>query len=166
MIKLRHIADLTIDEVMACYTASEASGVADVTFYDGAIKAASAFYLFLRDCDAWFVRMDDKAGLPAACFWLNAYQGKTAAIHFMTYPDSGVDPLLLGRLALKYVFEHTELESLWGCTPKPFRHALRFVKRLGFNAIGQIPAACFIERKSKHVDGVISVVNAGVYRHG
>jgi hypothetical protein len=165
-IRLRHIAELTIDDVMACYAAAERNGVAAVTFYDGAIKSAAAFYLFLRDCDAWFVRLDDERGKPAGCFWLNGYQGKTAAIHFMTFHDSGVDPLLLGRLSLRYVFKNTDLASLWGCTPRPYRHALRYVGHLGFKVLGQIPAACFIERKNKHVDGVISVIEAGEYRHG
>ena len=69
-----------------------------------------------------------------------------------------------GTLAAQTLSQATDsadqycLDALYGLTPAPFRHALSFVKALGFQEKGRLPHALSLQRNGKErtVDGVIT----------
>ncbi len=45
------------------------------------------------------------------------------------------------------------LSALIGITPKPYRHALAFIRKLGFRIAAELPQACYFARKTVLTSG-------------
>lgn len=60
------------------------------------------------------------------------------------------------------------LSALIGITPKPYRHALAFIRRLGFTLVCEVPEACFFAEKACCKDAVFSMLTRDLYlqKHG
>ena len=152
-----HAAHLPKDEVAQLYPLAKAHSRADIVFYDGVIRDWRSWVDFITDCKAWVVRVRNEQGI-VGFFWLNGYMGRTAMMHFCVFDSMPFeDAVELGRQSVAYVFKHTEMQSVYGCTPRIYRHVFPFIKALGFRILGEIPGACYIKRKDKYVPGVVSV---------
>lgn len=153
-----HAAHMGKDEVATLYLMARESGLADVVFYDGDVTDWRGWIEFLRVSQSWLVRVNNTAGKVVGFFWLNGFAGQTAMMHFCIFDSVGFEAAVeLGRQSVAYVFRNTEMQSVYGCTPKVYRHVFPFIKALGFKVLGDIPGACYIKRKDKHVPGVVSV---------
>ncbi len=144
-----------------------------ILFYDGEMPDFEAFYAWLtaKDKDARFIVRGGCAenggcaqGLDfLALYWLNNPLGKAVMIHFCflrrafcEQEEIGlytVKSLLLCRQNGEYV-----VSALLGMTPKPYRHALAFIRKLGFRIAGEVPQACFFARQNKCKDAVFSML--------
>lgn len=135
-----------------------------VLFYDGEIADFSAFQTWItaKDKDARFVA--DLDGEIKALYWLNNPLGKSVMIHFCFLRKAFCEQEEIGRYVVKSLLFCTDtkgeyvLSALFGLTPKPYRHALSFIQKLGFRLVGELPAACYFARKKTCKNGIVSIL--------
>lgn len=135
-----------------------------VLFFDGEIADFAGFqtWILAKDKDARFVAGAD--GKIKALYWLNNQLGKSAMIHFCFLRQAFCEQEEIGRYVVKSLLlcrnERGEyvLSALYGLTPKPYRHALAFIQKLGFRLIAELPEACFFARKNACKNGIISIL--------
>jgi hypothetical protein len=157
-----HMSDA---EIVDLYYGILSDGFGDILFYSGGTQNPDDWLDFVKLSTTWLVRVTHKSGQPVGLFWLNGFQGHTAQMHFAVrrgWPDK----LGAGRASVGWVAEKTELESLYGCTPKPFKHAIVYAKKVGFVMGHELPGACYIAKKDKYVPGVTSVLDLTIFREG
>lgn len=153
---LQHAAHLPKTRVLDLYHLAQVNGVADAVFYDGGVSSTMAWAEYIRTSQAWLVACFRK-GETVGFWWLNGFIGRTAMIHFCFW-DLGLDDAVrLGRQSLHWLFEQGDLDSVYGVTPKHYRHVFPFILRAGFTLMGEVPGACYLKRKDRHVPGVLSV---------
>ena len=107
--------------------------------------------------ETWWLALVENGKEPVGFFWLNGYMGRTAQIHFAIFEECRQDSVQIGKAALAWLDELGWLHSVYGLTPATHRHVFPFIKALGFQILGNVPGACWVERKNKYVDGVASV---------
>lgn len=135
-----------------------------VLFYDGEMEDFSAFLTWLsaKDKDARFVA--DLNGEIKALYWLNNPLGKSVMIHFCFLRNAFCEQEEIGRYVVKSLLLCTDrngeyvLSALYGLTPKPYRHALAFIQKLGFRLLGELPEACYFARKKAWKNGIVSIL--------
>ena len=155
-----HKAYMADDELKWIYEAicSDAT-LCKTLFYDG---APGCLGVFLDRADQWWLtavaRPDDTT---VGVFWLNGYQGRSAQIHFAIFEGHRAEAVQIGRATMDWLYEQEWLHSVYGLTPATHRHVFPFIEAIGFKIIGKLPGACWIERKQKHVAGVLSVYDFG-----
>lgn len=93
----------------------------------------------------------------AAIVLLTLFSGKSAVFHFCLMP--GWDRLWtdLGRNILDWLFWTGKFSSFVGVTPSCYRHVLRGLPRFGFVPRCIVPEGCFIRRRKRYCDMVLSV---------
>lgn len=144
-----------------------------ILFFDGEMPDFEAFYAWLaaKDKDARFiVRGSAQCGgsLPRkedflALYWLNNPLGKAVMIHFCFLRRAFCEQEEIGRyvteslLLCRHDGEYA-VSALLGMTPKPYRHALAFIRKLGFRIVCEVPQACFFARRNKCTDAVFSML--------
>lgn len=134
-----------------------------VLFYDGEMEDFPAFlaWLLAKDKDARFVAAN---GEIKALYWLNNPQGKSVMIHFCFLRNAFCEQREIGLYVVKSLLLCKDdkgefvLSALYGLTPKPYRHALSYIRKLGFRLIGELPAACYFARKKNWKNGIISIL--------
>lgn len=135
-----------------------------ILFYDGEIEDFSAFYAWLlaKDKDARFVAGLD--GEIKALYWLNNPLGKSVMIHFCFLKNAFCEQEKVGLYVVKSLLLCTDtngeyvLSALYGLTPKPYRHALSYIQKLGFRLVAELPQACYFSRKKTWKNGIISIL--------
>lgn len=167
-------------------------GSADAMFYDGGVRCVGDFVAFMQAPDVFCyvvyasganvgaaventvgdtVKMPGNAGTPLALAWLNNFSGKAAMMHFSLFKSALSRKEALGRFVLGFLLHARVgdaycLDALYGMTPKPYAHVLRYIRRIGFQVQGTIPGAVRMIPNSykegrgdsvTYVDGVISV---------
>ena len=128
-------------------------------WYDGA--PVSWFDWKDRIRDWWLASVTGPNDTIVGVFWLNGYQGRTAQIHFAIFEEHRERAVQIGKATMEWLSELGWLHSVYGLTPVTHRHVFPFIEALGFKIMGKVPGACWIERKQKHVAGVLSVYDFG-----
>lgn len=118
----------------------------------------------LQDC--WFKA--DYVGLawtgnkvsPSMACWLAAPGpgSRCAMIHFCFARQARPLALQIGFEMLNRIANETGLKSLVGLLPATYRHAINFVKRLGFCHAATLAGACPMDGRGT-VDGVLVTMN-------
>lgn len=126
--------------------------LARTIWYDGAPKD-----LKNKAKEWWLVRVAGAGDRTVGVFWLNGYQGRTAQIHFAVFEDSRSEAVEIGKATMRWLDEQGWLHSVYGLTPATHRHVFPFITAIGFQILGRIPGACWVERKQRYIDGVASV---------
>jgi len=62
---------------------------------------------------------------------------------------------------MQWLSELGWLHSVYGLTPVTHRHVFPFIEAVGFKILGSVPGACWVDRKQKHVAGVVSAYDFG-----
>ena len=135
-----------------------------ILFYDGEMTDFAAFQTWLQaaDKDARFVA--DADGKIKALYWLNNPLGKSAMIHFCFLRQAFCEQEAIGRYVVKSLLFCRDkrggyvLSALYGLTPKPYRHALAFIRKLGFRLVAELPEACYFARRTTYKSGIISML--------
>lgn len=109
----------------------------------------------------WFVRVRTSDNGTVGTFWLNGYMGRTAQIHFAIFEEHRANAVEIGKATLQWLEDLGWLHSLYGLTPVTHRHVFPFIQAIGFQLLGTVPGACWIERKEKFIAGVVSVYDFG-----
>ena len=128
-------------------------------WYDGAPAGPHSW--LKRTKDWWMAQGRTEYGTPVGVFWLNGFTGKTAQMHFCIYPERHAEAVDIGRAAMDWLDSLGWLKSVVGITPVTHRHVMPYIQALGFQVIGKVPGACYIERRDKYVDAHISVYTFG-----
>lgn len=124
-------------------------------WYDG---APSTWAEWLSRIDSWWLACVNSADdHTVGVFWLNGYAGRTAQIHFAIFEENRHEAVQIGQATMQWLDELGWLHSVYGLTPATHRHVFPFIEAIGFKIVGRVPGACYLQRKQKHVDGVISV---------
>ncbi len=145
-----------------------AEQIAPRLFYDGGVRSEEAFIQFMTAqdvyCYAAYVR-----GNPVALTWLNNFSGRAAMIHFAIFSAGLSFKTEVGRHVVHFLLHARHegeycLDTLYGLTPKPYAHVLRFIRRVGFRVQGEVPSAVPLRVRgpegmsfTRHVGGVLSV---------
>ncbi|MGX7950644.1 hypothetical protein [Oleidesulfovibrio alaskensis] len=154
-------------------------------FHDGCIRSAQDFISMATSPAVWFYGVYGPSDAEhctaqkraAAFFWLNAFSGRTAMIHFAVlygglrhaeHIGRQVCGFLLGRrrhtaCETPYADSGTTpgtapLDALMGLTPCRNRRALRFIRRLGFMPVATLPGA--VRQGTGYGDAVLTMLTA------
>lgn len=135
-----------------------------ILFYDGEIKDYSTFaaWLLAKDKDARFIASSQ--GEIKALYWLNNPLGKSVMIHFCFLKNAFCEQKEIGLYVVKSLLFCKDrqgeyvISALFGLTPKPYRHALAFIQKLGFAFVGELPEACYFARKNAFKTGIFSIL--------
>lgn len=128
-------------------------GKKDIVFYDGEIATCDDFVQFMQD-DTNYVYAAYERGELLALVWLNNFMGRCAMIHFTMFYNSkgreqGIALYLLNFLLFSKDGADFCFEALFGLTPRVYRHALRFIEKLGFRLVTEMPSAVFFQKKER-----------------
>jgi hypothetical protein len=145
-------------EVIALFQELEAQDMVGRLFYDGGIKDAAGWLQYMRGM-CWLVKVIEKGNGCVGVFWLNGFQGRTAQVHFTIWKHHADSQVIIGKAVVEWLASLKQFDSLFGCTPKPYRDVVKLIKEVGFGIVGELPGACFIDRYSKYVPGVISTLD-------
>ncbi len=160
--------ELSAEDLAAVWTRLLEEGIADSLFYDGGISSAAAFVRFMTGSRVFcYVLERTEDGLPLALSWLNNCMGRAAMVHFAVLRAGLPSKVEIGRHMVGF-FLHAQqqgaycLDALYGMTPAPYAHVLRYVRRLGFRMQGTLPAALYMASQGRaggacFVDAVLSV---------
>lgn len=147
---------MTPEELVALYESVKARPLLMRTvWYEGQLAGPQTWLNWTKSM--WLVRVDYDNGETGGFFWLDAFCGRTARIHFAIYDEYQQDAMTLGHAVMNWLQEYGWLYSVYGVTPVVYRHVIPFIEALGFQILGKVPGACFMERKNKHIDAVVSV---------
>lgn len=118
----------------------------------------------LTDC--WF--RADYVGLawtgnkvhPSMACWLTAIGpgSRCAMAHFCYAKEARPLAMKIGRKMLELIAGESGFQSLLGLLPATYRHAVKFVRRLGFEHAARISKACPLAGRGT-VDGVLATMN-------
>lgn len=100
-----------------------------------------------------------KASPSMAC-WLTAIGpgSRCAMAHFCYAKEARPLAMKIGRKMLELIAGESGFQSLLGLLPATYRHAVKFVRRLGFEHAARISKACPLAGRGT-VDGVLATMN-------
>lgn len=146
-------------ETKELYHIVEQSGMAPALFYDGGIRNAETFYATVKREHWDLIRVKDEHGEIVTIVWLNGYIGRSAMIHFCSF-CSLEESIDIGQQVMMYLKNWGHLDSVYGITPKHYRHVFPMLEGIGFDVkLAELPGACYLDKKQRHVTGVASVFN-------
>lgn len=158
-----NICLLPLAQCPELYTAMQSEGLVPIVFYDSPVDAESFMELMAHSI---VLRVEVQGTLMAAA-WLRDVQGETASLHFCFFKAGRRHAAELACAALRYVFSISNLQSLYGLTPKVYRAAVRFVLATKGKILGEVAGACVLHHRGRRiVPGVISTFNRREYCMG
>ena len=85
---------------------------------------------------------DEREEKLAGALWVIP-SGMCGTVHFVIFKEWHADGVLLGREAVRWIFETWPLEALFAAFPAPYRHLRTFMEELGFVVWPErLPKAC------------------------
>ena len=138
------------------------AGLAEVVFYDGRIRCVGDFveYFSSPENHVYGIYLE---GEPGGLAWLNGHEGRSARVHFTSlsprvYREHAVP---MGRCFTQGMLNASRggeyvLDVLVGVTPSDNRLALRFIRRLGFARVGEVPHALWLAGRRQSGAAVVS----------
>lgn len=125
-------------------------------FYDGHITTPEQFLESMQkpaNVPVFFFDGSEPLGFA----WLNGVSGGLAFAHFGGTLAAKGRSVRVGQMAVRYWFKNFEfLELILGITPQPNRIAVRFIERIGFRVLGEIPGMLWDAYQAERVSAVIS----------
>ena len=154
-----HKDHMSNDELQVIYETIKADATLWKTlWYD---SAPASYTAWMNRIIPWWLARVSRDDATVGVFWLNGYMGRTAQIHFAVFEPHRAEAVEIGNATMQWLSELNWLHSVYGITPATHRHVFPFIEALGFKIVGKLPGACWIERKQKHVAGVLSVYDFG-----
>lgn len=136
---------------------AQMSGVMTRVFYDGSVSQPKDFLAAMQNKTNYPVFGFHK-GEPIGWAWLNGLAETHAQVHFCTLPSAGAKLALKGaKAALLYWFTAMpNLRVITGFTPANNLVAVKFIERVGFKRVGDIPNMLVDAYTGESVDAVLS----------
>lgn len=114
-----------------------------------------AFLHFVKSPENCFAVVYDSEIKPVAFYWMNNFSGRCAAIHFCVLRHAFSQSFDIGKYVCHWILDTGYVDTLIGITPKVYRAAIKFVKRLGFVEKAAIPKA--FELNGRYIDGILTI---------
>ncbi len=144
--------EMTDEELGRIYDQARKEGALDLVAYDAAVSR-DLFMLFARRAEV-FGAVHGEEEIPLGFFYLNAFEGRTARMHFCFLAAGRPERREIGRTVLKWCFATFDFECLVGIVPAINRGAVAFALEAGGRRMGEIPGCCWIEKLKRTVAGV------------
>ncbi len=160
--------NLSDEFLCAFWQKALAQKVAQATFYEYLPPTPEDFCSWVRGQDLRFIQ--NYQGEAIAMYWLNNPLGKAVMIHFCFLKEAVAHREAVGRYVTKGLLEakingEYVVSALMGITPKKYRHALNYIKILGFELVAELPEACFFSQKKRYEGAVISILTRNKRRN-
>lgn len=133
------------DDMEKFFQRIQQDGSANIVFYGDKIKTAKDFISFMKDTKN-FPTIITVDGLISGIVWLNGISKNYAFGHFCLLRNTwGEHTLHIGQKVLDYWFSINDkhgdpvLDVIIGIVPSFNTKALKFIERLGFKRVGEIP---------------------------
>ena len=127
-----------------------------LVFYDGTITTPEAFKALMQkpaNVPVFFFDGSEPLGFA----WLNGLNGGLAFAHFGGLKSARGRSVKIGQLAVSYWMANFKfLQVILGITPQVNRLAVRFIERIGFKVLGEIPRVLWDAYRAEKVSAVIS----------
>lgn len=136
---------LSDDNVKQIFHRMKSEGTLHVVFYDGSIKTEDDFVAYLKspnNLPVFILSDGELSGLA----WLNRVEGNHATAHFCLLKNVwGEKSYDVGKKVLSYWFSFPGSDGeplfdlLLGVIPSFNQKAIKYIEKLGFRVIGEIP---------------------------
>lgn len=127
-----------------------------LVFYDGSVTTPEQFLGVMQKPANVPVFFFDGAE-PLGFAWLNGLNGGLAFAHFGGLKSARGRSVRIGQLAVAYWMHNFKfLQVILGITPKPNRLAVRFIEKIGFKVLGEIPRVLWDAYRAEKVSAVLS----------
>jgi len=127
-----------------------------ILFYDGTITTPEQFMEAMKkpaNAPVFFFDGTEPLGFA----WLNGFSGGLAFAHFCGLRAARGRSVQVGLLALQYwMTAFVWLRVILGITPSNNRMAVRFVQKIGFTPLGEIPGVLYDAYNAERVSAVLS----------
>jgi hypothetical protein len=131
-------------------------GTFHLVFYDGTITTPEAFKATMQkpaNVPVFFFDGTEPLGFA----WLNGLNSGLAFAHFGGLKAAKGRSVKIGQLAVRYWMANFKfLQVILGITPQPNRLAVRFIERIGFRVLGEIPNVLWDAYRAEKVSAVLS----------
>lgn len=124
-------------------------------FYNGHLKSPGEFLEFMKrpaNLPVFFFDGTEPLGVA----WLNGLDGVLAFGHFAAMKNARGSTLELGEMVLRYWMSWGLFNTILGVIPAWNVLAVRFIQRLGFKVLGEIPEVLYDAYRGEHVNAVVS----------
>lgn len=98
----------------------------------------------------------DTGQVPVGIAWFDNCMCKLMWSHFCLYPAYQHEATKWANIILAKV-KSWGIHTLMGITPKPYRHARKFITQLGFEQVATLPQACYLAKQDRYTDGILSM---------
>jgi hypothetical protein len=119
-----------------------------IVFWEGSVKSATEFVLWLKLPTNHPVFLTDEAGKPVFVAWLNRYDNGTALAHFCAlgrYRIGSIETTMRYWAGLKNGSGEPVMHTFIGMIPSFNQKAIRLVEKCGWHSRGEIPGAFLLE---------------------
>ncbi|MFI3270928.1 MAG: hypothetical protein R3Y11_02340 [Pseudomonadota bacterium] len=156
----------------------ESEGLHRAVFYDGAVRCAEDLANLLAPGRAWAYCFEVH-GQVLALWWCNGHAGHMAQIHFCIFEAGRPHGHYMGMTAVRFIMkvgkcdvhgvplsnDSAPVSVLCGVTPAPYRHAIGYATKLGFQITAALPRSCYLSpnalggrKHGRYVDGVLTIL--------
>ncbi|MFV0347296.1 MAG: hypothetical protein ACK5JO_01830 [Halodesulfovibrio sp.] len=160
------VRTLTEDRLAELWFRLSDEGLVEALFHDGGVRNVGEFMAFMESEKVYCYAVY-REGAPIAFTWLNNFAGRAAMIHFAVLAAGRGVKTEVGRFVVRFLLHGKDsggnycLEALYGLTPEPYAHVLRYIRRLGFRKMGSIPGSVVMRKTEDdspvYVGGIVSV---------
>lgn len=179
MYKTLRIKDMPEEQLKLFWKILQESNVGRMTFYEYMPSTTEEFCKWAREKNkdlrfivshnyvieqTKFITSEDVQKYFRAMYWLNNPLGKSIMIHFCFLKHAFAEQDAVGNYVVSGLLETKNpqgefvLDALMGVTPCVYRHAIGYIKKLGFSILGRLPNACFFEEKQRYKDAYLSLL--------
>lgn len=136
-------------------------GTFQTVFYDGTVNSSEDFLKVLKATHNYpvFPLVNGSIGAVA---WINDLRKNYATAHFCVFKEHwGANSIAMGKAVLKYWFSFPKdngflFDVILGVTPIEYTPAIRFIKKIGFTLIGEVPKVIYNAYTGKHSSAMLS----------
>ena len=139
------------------YEKIKSQGLDKVVFYDGSVNNWMEFIAMMKSKEVTPVIAYDDTGVLGMA-WLTAGHNEWAFGHFCMLKESwGKKSLKIGKVIMRYWFslklnDKNIFKTIIGITPPKNEKALKYIQKIGFNLLGEIPNVGVISFANKFGD--------------
>lgn len=150
-------------EIMDFYRRMQRDGFDRWVFISGDITSPETFLKEMKRFGAATLYVVFHGEIDVGMFWLTHFEHRSCRAHFTTFSEAkGLDTVAIGREAIRqimylktrggdYVFD-----VIMGLTASENRAAVRWIEKVGFRRIGEIPNAMWHAERQESVPAVLT----------
>lgn len=152
------VRNLPDNVILAVYKKMKEQGLVDTVFHDGSVSCADQFLKMMQNDKNLPLIAHDNSGILGIA-WLNDIAGNRALGHFCFFKEAwGKKSKNVGNKILEYWFSlqfkgKPIFDVIIGNTPSSNKHALSFIKKIGFTIVGEIPHVGFVSYVENNQNG-------------